>query len=97
MPTLSLREYKKLTFLSHLFAQRTGQNTRELSNTSANLLEVVSGSGITRQNSASSLRSVTKRTFQQNPLYGFSIESIRAVKSNTIVFRVKSDIYKRFL
>ena len=31
-PTLTLREYKKLPFLGHLFAGRTAGNTRELSN-----------------------------------------------------------------
>ena len=32
-----------------------------------------------------------------NPLYGYSIESITAVKPNTIVYRIKSSIYERFL
>jgi len=32
-----------------------------------------------------------------NPLYGYSIESVKAVQANTVVYRIRSEIYKQFL
>lgn len=43
------------------------------------------------------MRSVLKREYQVNPLYGYSIDSIKATKPNTIVYRIKSEVYNRFL
>lgn len=47
--------------------------------------------------SRSSIRSVAKRPNQYNPLYGYSIESIRAVKPKTMVYRIKASVFERFL
>lgn len=32
-----------------------------------------------------------------NPLHGYSVEAIRGAKQNTIVYRIKSEVYNRFL
>ena len=66
-----------------IFAQNKGDTTSQ--------------GGLTRRDSGSSIRSIAKQRWQFNPLYGYSIEAIRAVKPNTIVYRVSSQIYERFL
>ena len=47
--------------------------------------------------SITSIRSFAKKPNYHNPLYGYSIETIRAVKTRTIVFRVRAAIFERFL
>ena len=63
------------------------------------MLDALSSSAMTRNNSCSSIRSVSKQRARRclNPLYGYQIETIRAVKPDTIVYRLKADAYKRFL
>ena len=54
-------------------------------------------SGLNHQNSATSIVSGSRKKWAENPIYGHNIESIRATQSNTIVYRVRADIYNRFL
>ena len=54
-------------------------------------------SGMQKDASRLSLGSVSRKKYQANPLYGYSIQSIIAVSNNTQVYRIKSDVYKKYL
>ena len=51
-------------------------------------------SPMARPVSATSIRSIARQRWQTNPIYGFSIETIKATKPNTVVYRVKSEVYE---
>lgn len=54
-------------------------------------------SNFTRKNSCSSIRSIAKKRWQHNPLFGYQIEKVRATQRNTIVYRIKADVYNKYL
>ena len=65
--------------------------------TQQNIGDAVSQGGLTKNNSVSSIKSIAKQRWQFNPLFGYSIEAITALKPNTVVYRIKANIYERFL
>ena len=54
-------------------------------------------SGLIKNASSLSIGSLAKQRYFTNPLYGYSIDSIVAVSNNTQVYRIKADIYKKYL
>ena len=87
--SLSRKEAQKLNFINK---QLGIQRNREIVSDTLSCV-----TGLVRDASSLSIGSVSKKKYQANPLFGYSIQSIVAVSNNTQVFRIKSEVYKKYL
>ena len=61
------------------------------------MADTLSVGGLTKNASNFSIGSIAKQRWQNNPLYGHSIESVVAVSNNTQVYRIRAEVYNKYL
>lgn len=98
--SLTLLEAKKLQYLGPTLIKNTNQPTLttklfQQQQTFVDNRSFGTSSHKTKQTAGGV--SIAKTRWQFNPLHGYSVASIKAIKPNTVVYRVKAAVFDRFL